>query len=163
MPIAISCTCGRDLTLRDELAGKVIRCPACAGTLQVPVPAEEVVEGVVAGPPPLPPPRSQKKDRDLPLEPTVRRPDRPKELRKKKKKKSVYADYYGNENRDGAVTMEEGWFGTINAGLWGGAITLLGGIALLVVGLLVGYILFWAIFLIVIGVIALVKGLIDLY
>lgn len=161
MPIAISCTCGRDLTLRDELAGKLIRCPACAGTLQVPVPAEEVVEDVVAGPPPLP--RSQKKDRDLPLEPPVRRPDRPKEPRKKKKKKSVYADYYGNENRDGAVTMEEGWFGNVNAGLWGGLITLLIGIGLLVIGLLFGRILIWAIILIVISVIALLKGLMDLY
>lgn len=163
MPIAISCTCGRDLSLRDELAGKLIRCPACAGTLQVPFPAEEVVEEVVAGPPPLPPAVPQKKVRDIGMEPPVRKPDRPKEPREKKKKKSVFEEYYGGDKRDGPVTLEEGWFGNASAGLVGGGITLLIGIGLLVFGLLFGRIIIWAIILIVVGVIALLKGLIDLY
>ncbi|MCI0682601.1 MAG: hypothetical protein L0Y71_10895 [Gemmataceae bacterium] len=169
MPIAIRCTCGRDLTLRDEVAGKVIRCPACAGTLQVPVPAEEVVEEVAAGPPPLPPPRSQSKerdidDRDLDVEPPPRKPDRPKE-RKKKKKKSVFSEYYGKEGRDGAVAVEEGWFGSAAAGIGGGVIMLLVGIGILVLGIFFGGIrlIMWAIILIVIAVIALLKGLMDLY
>src|SRR5262245_11493181 len=166
MPIAITCTCGRDLSLRDELAGKLIRCPACAGTVQVPFPAEEVVEDVAAGPPPLPPASraAQKKDRYLDVEPPVRKPERPNE-KKKKKKKSVYADYYGNENRDGAVAMEEGWFGSAAAGIGGGLIMLLVGIGLLVLSLFFGgfRLMIWSIILIVVAVIALLKGLLELY
>src|SRR2546425_887692 len=54
MPIELTCSCGRELYLRDELAGLTIRCPACAGMLQVPVADEEIVETVPVGPPPLP-------------------------------------------------------------------------------------------------------------
>ena len=54
MPIELTCFCGRELYLRDELAGLTIRCPACAGMLQVPVADEEIVETVPVGPPPLP-------------------------------------------------------------------------------------------------------------
>jgi len=36
MPIEMMCACGRDLYLRDELAGKQIRCPDCQRTLTVP-------------------------------------------------------------------------------------------------------------------------------
>ena len=167
MPIAVSCNCGRDLNLRDELAGKTIRCPNCSGTVQVPYPAD-VVEDVHAGPPPMPPPRAQKKDRDrdreIDLAPPARRPERPKE-KKKKKKKSVYADYYGNEDRPGAVTMEEGWFGSAAAGIGGGIIMLLVGIGVVVLALFFGgfRLMIWGIILIVISVIALLKGLLDLY
>src|SRR5437763_973695 len=36
MPIEFKCECGRDLYLRDELAGKQILCPECGRTLTVP-------------------------------------------------------------------------------------------------------------------------------
>src|SRR5437762_7916125 len=54
MPIELTCSCGRELYLRDELGGLTIRCPACAGMLQVPVAEEEIVETVPVGLPPLP-------------------------------------------------------------------------------------------------------------
>jgi hypothetical protein len=38
MPISLSCDCGRDLRVKDELAGRKIRCPACSGVLAVPRP-----------------------------------------------------------------------------------------------------------------------------
>jgi hypothetical protein len=34
--IALTCRCGKQLSVRDELAGKRVRCPACAETLDVP-------------------------------------------------------------------------------------------------------------------------------
>src|SRR5215472_3649935 len=37
MPIAMSCSCGRALNIKDELGGKKIRCPACKSVLAVPV------------------------------------------------------------------------------------------------------------------------------
>src|SRR5437879_11069192 len=85
MPIELTCTCGRELYLRDELAGLMIRCPTCAGMLRVPLGAQEIakatatpptaakeiieanasnapvsdeiVETIAVGPPPLPRPK----------------------------------------------------------------------------------------------------------
>lgn len=39
MPIVVRCTCGKALSVKDELAGKRVRCPACKAVLEVP-PAE---------------------------------------------------------------------------------------------------------------------------
>jgi hypothetical protein len=43
MPIEFKCECGRDLYLRDELAGKQILCPECRRTLTVPFAIRPVV------------------------------------------------------------------------------------------------------------------------
>jgi hypothetical protein len=36
MPIRITCSCGKALSVRDELAGKAVKCPGCQTTLRVP-------------------------------------------------------------------------------------------------------------------------------
>ncbi len=36
MPISVPCQCGKTLNVRDELAGKAVKCPACQKVLQVP-------------------------------------------------------------------------------------------------------------------------------
>jgi uncharacterized protein YxjI len=36
MPITAVCECGKDYTLKDEFAGKSIKCPACSSTFVVP-------------------------------------------------------------------------------------------------------------------------------
>lgn len=36
MPIAISCDCGKDFNVKNELAGKKIKCPGCQSVLKVP-------------------------------------------------------------------------------------------------------------------------------
>lgn len=36
MPIAVSCQCGKTLNVKDELAGKAVKCPACQQVLKVP-------------------------------------------------------------------------------------------------------------------------------
>ena len=38
MPIPIKCACGKKLSLKDELAGKKVKCPACQKVLSVPKP-----------------------------------------------------------------------------------------------------------------------------
>ena len=38
MPIEWTCECGKRLRLRDELAGKKVRCPACGQTLTAATP-----------------------------------------------------------------------------------------------------------------------------
>jgi hypothetical protein len=36
MPIAVSCTCGKHFNVKDDLAGKKIKCPGCQAVVQVP-------------------------------------------------------------------------------------------------------------------------------
>ena len=53
MPIAIECSCGKKLNVKDALAGKRVRCPACNGVAAVPA-AEPEFELVDDPPPPKP-------------------------------------------------------------------------------------------------------------
>jgi hypothetical protein len=41
MPIRVECDCGRAMTVRDELAGKLVKCPECKETLRVPADDDE--------------------------------------------------------------------------------------------------------------------------
>jgi hypothetical protein len=38
MPIAVTCDCGRAMRVKDEVAGKKVRCPGCSAVLTVPKP-----------------------------------------------------------------------------------------------------------------------------
>ncbi|NUN49199.1 MAG: hypothetical protein HUU15_10265 [Candidatus Brocadiae bacterium] len=51
MPIATSCDCGRQLNLKDELAGKTVKCPQCGNPLKVP--GGKATSTAVATPPPV--------------------------------------------------------------------------------------------------------------
>ncbi len=37
MPLSTNCSCGKQLRVRDELAGKRVKCPACGQSVQIPV------------------------------------------------------------------------------------------------------------------------------
>src|SRR5262249_18516041 len=50
MPIKLSCDCGKKLQVKDDLAGKKVKCPGCGAV--VPVPA-----AVAEAPPPAPKPK----------------------------------------------------------------------------------------------------------
>src|SRR5438094_2458057 len=41
MPIPVACGCGRAMKVKDEFAGRKIRCPQCAEVLSVPQPEAE--------------------------------------------------------------------------------------------------------------------------
>jgi hypothetical protein len=50
MPISVQCDCGRSLRVKDELAGRKVKCPQCDGVLLVPQPepaAEEPGYGLL--------------------------------------------------------------------------------------------------------------------
>jgi ribosomal protein L40E len=36
MPIRLQCSCGKQLSVRDEFAGKAVKCPACSKAIRVP-------------------------------------------------------------------------------------------------------------------------------
>jgi hypothetical protein len=58
MPIATSCACGRKLNLKDELAGKTVKCPQCGAALKVP--DGKSTATAVATPPPRSAPADSK-------------------------------------------------------------------------------------------------------
>jgi hypothetical protein len=161
--IETRCACGRALVLRDELAGRRIRCPECGGTLEAPRVvemadvSEEGIRSAESGPPPLP----ARSDEDLadravveirpgppPLTgalrparehsdpeeppPVPRRFGRPK--RKRRKKQSLYNEFYGDES---GREYANDWLGIAGGGLTtilGALFLFLMGIALLAVG-----------------------------
>lgn len=52
MAITVSCECGKKLKVKEELAGKKVRCPECQATMVVPSAEAEEDVGIVAAPPP---------------------------------------------------------------------------------------------------------------
>ncbi|MCI0378333.1 MAG: hypothetical protein L0215_12060 [Gemmataceae bacterium] len=67
MPILLQCRCGKKLKVRDEFAGKKVRCPACG---EIAVAEEAILEPEIlapapntrSGPPPLEPARARQED-----------------------------------------------------------------------------------------------------
>src|SRR5688572_28390924 len=58
MPLALQCSSGKKMKVRDDLAGKKVKCPGCGGVLVVSRGSQEVTAvapmKVKAAPPPLP-------------------------------------------------------------------------------------------------------------
>jgi len=51
MPIRLQCTCGKVLSVRDELAGKGVKCPGCQKVLRVPGEPSAAASPTAAKPP----------------------------------------------------------------------------------------------------------------
>src|SRR5438067_12590152 len=45
-PIVVSCSCGKKLQVRAELAGKAVKCPGCGKSIKVPGPAANGPRGL---------------------------------------------------------------------------------------------------------------------
>jgi len=54
MPIAVACQCGKTLNVRDDLAGKAVKCPACQQILKVPATAKSAATTETNAPNPAP-------------------------------------------------------------------------------------------------------------
>jgi hypothetical protein len=71
VPITFSCECGKTLRVKDELAGKRVRCPNCQEILAVPDDAEAGIQSPAAArnrpAAPPPPPRRREPEDDDPL------------------------------------------------------------------------------------------------
>ena len=147
MPIELTCPCGRELVLRDELAGKLIRCPECQAELTVPAapsaphhasePVLDVLPVAVGDPfaaraeeAPAPAPRRRLDLRDESLAPP----------------------------KPSAAKGGTG-FGGINAGVGGGLLMMVIAVVWFVLGLLADRIFFYPPILLVIGLIAFIRGL----
>ncbi len=176
MPITFACGCGKTLRVKDEHAGRWVRCPGCQETAIVPEaepePAFEVVEDT---PPPPPPartrvraepaagryeldedddrrPRRRAADRDD--EDDDRRPrgrsddeDRP---RRKKKRRSSKAEAQPTRSLEGRV---------FNGGVAGGLLAMVIAVVWFVVGLQADRIFFYPPILFLVGLGGVFKGL----
>ena len=163
MPIALSCDCGRALRVKDELAGKKIRCPECKSILAVPakknetddlvlevLPAEDEEEAsrgstrraaIQAEAPEVMPARRRAVEDEEPI--PRKRSRRSRDIKR----------------RPPAVTFERGWFGSTNAGVAGGVLMMIIAVVWFIAGLaLINRAFIYPPILFVIGIIAIVKG-----
>src|SRR4051794_799861 len=123
MPISVSCLCGRSMRIRDEHAGKKIRCPACSSTISVLLPQAhaEVIEeaipvAIVDEPSPIRAGRPLDQDEPLTLAPVVDIPkQRFSDVSSSRRRRLRERPLLSNNAHQG------GWFGNINAGAAGGA------------------------------------------
>jgi hypothetical protein len=49
MPIAVTCTCGKSMRAKDELAGKRVRCPGCGAAVTIPAVASAPAAAAAGG------------------------------------------------------------------------------------------------------------------
>jgi hypothetical protein len=162
MPISLKCACGRALRAKDELAGRKVRCPQCSAVLNVPQAArkqparEEILDAELLEPPvrAAAPPVARASDSyaaetgagDEPR--PVRRP-KPPTFRPRKPR------------RQPKVAFERGWFGSTNSGVVGGILMMVIAVVWFVLGLMAGWLFYYPPVLLVIGLIAMIKGLMS--
>jgi len=156
MPLELHCTCRRGLTIRDELAGKLVRCPSCGAGLRAPMPVTEVlddgratpmavtefIEEIPASPAPASAESVQPTSADLipwSLEtaealtaaPAIETPKAPEP--RKKKKRSVYSEHIAKDRHDdSSIPFDESWFAWLTGAIAGGSIILVFGILVLI-------------------------------
>jgi hypothetical protein len=175
MPISLTCSCGKSLRIKEELAGRKVRCPGCRDILTVPEfeaepePEPELLEAVAADPEEgeddhrvtaRPESRSsrpvRRREPELDSPPPRKRRDPDLETpppRKRRPRRKSWRDEPGRGERGG--------FGGINAGIGGGILMILIAVVWFVAGLAGGIIFFYPPILLVIGIGALIKGMTD--
>ena len=169
MPIALTCTCGREMRIKEEFAGRKVRCPDCQGIVTVPQPGPEEEEVLTAEL------HEEGETRPGRSSVTARRP-RPRDeedeetgVQEEPRRRRRPADDDEDEaprpkrkprpriRRD--APPQRGGFGTANAGIVGGLIMMLLAVVWFVGGLMVNIIFFYPPILFIIGLIAFIKGL----
>src|SRR5262249_38735463 len=178
MAISLKCRCGKSFRIKDDLAGRKIRCRDCGKVLEVPAADESDVEEV-------------RDERELAEseeeERVVRRKRRDEEeervVRRKRRDEDDQApadeeSHRSREERDPPrrprrrkpvrerservprVAFERGWFGNVNGGIAAGVLMMIIAVAWFVAGIVwANRIFFYPPILFVIGIVAIVKGL----
>lgn len=164
MPITLACSCGKTLRVKDDYAGRWVRCPACKDTALVPEagmqpqPAFEVVEDE-----PAPPPAKKRvtaeaatirlDDEEPPARPRSR-PDQeydgPRKAKKRKRSRPK------EEEKPDHFALEKG---ILNSGVPGGLAAMVIAAVWFVVAIQNNYIFYYPPILFVVGLIAFLRGL----
>jgi hypothetical protein len=166
VPITFACSCGRTLRVKDDHAGKWVRCPACRETAIVPEAEPEPQFEVVEDDPPPPPTRTRVKaepatdrydteeDDDRPrrrrrADDRDNQEDRPRRPRKKKSRQK-------SEEKPGHFALERRVF---NGGVAGGVLAMVVAVVWFIAGLAADRIFFYPPILFIIGLCGFFKGL----
>ena len=176
MPIALTCGCGRAMRIKEEYAGRKVRCPDCRGVVTVPEPTappqidelevlnaepaeaeRETLPSRAAVTARRPTPPRDEEDAGI-QEESRRRPaaDEPRPSRPEPKRRPRPRVRRNDRPR---VAFEGGWFGSANAGVAGGLLMILIAAVWFFAGLAAGIIFFYPPILFIIGVVAFIKGL----
>jgi hypothetical protein len=160
MPVSITCSCGRPLVVKDELAGRQIRCPTCEAVLTVPGPHDDVPTALPADEPPHSAIRTEApagpsrrppllRDESPRAGPPPRRPalrDHDDDLQKGRRRSR--AGYHGN------------FWGGRTGSIVGGLLMMLIAVVWFLAGLLLGNTFFYyPPIMFVLGFVALIRGL----
>jgi hypothetical protein len=155
--------------IEDVEPAEVVEGAVAAGPPPLPAAGEEYVEveliedGVSAGAPPRRASKPRPKYDDPPPPPA---PPRSVEKKKKKKKESVYSQFYGKSRNEGDA-FEEAWLGTPTSDIVGGAFFIFLALIIMLLMLAFGASLFramlWSVVIFVLGVLAILKGVMELY
>jgi hypothetical protein len=167
MPIALSCDCGRSLRLKDELAGRKIRCPSCNASLTVPTPeanAEEEALDILLGDAPAekktpsrPAPVEsgiQKEEPSRPV-PTPVRVELPRPAPPPPKNPTISKRRPAKDEEDSGG---RGFGIAINGNIIIGTLMVIGSVAWFLIRLGQGWLVFGSLFLFVFGILRIVRG-----
>ena len=161
MTIKVQCGCGKSLQVKDELAGKRVRCPACKQAVGVPPALEpeevgdDALQVLLTESPPRPParaPREEAVTAEPPRPPALPERSAPPRAAERKKPK---------RRRD---EEDEGWsFPRIylSPGIITGLLMMVGAVVWFVLGLLADRIFFYPPIMFVLGLVAVVRGLLG--
>lgn len=159
MAIALSCACGRDFRIKDELAGKKVKCPECSTVLVVPKPSAQIEEEdafeVLSA---ESEPETQHKGR-RDRESSIAAPEqpRPRPAPAQPPKRSRPRDD-SPPQRTSCIAFEPGWFGSTNSGVVGGVLMMVIAAVWFFVGRAADRIFIYPPILFCIGIISMVKG-----
>jgi hypothetical protein len=142
MAISMSCACGRALRLKDELAGRKIRCPQCSIVLQVP--DGDVADDFEAAPDP-PSPATAAIRTSSSYQPAPAPPPRPPEPPKRRKRRRS--------------SSGRGFGISFSPGIIAGLLMMIGAVVWFVVGLYAGWLFFYPPILFILGLIRFVMSL----
>ena len=169
MPIAVDCMCGRPFRIKDELAGKKVRCPECKSILAVPeqsVGAEFDYEAEIIPEPPAPAPVLNVQPAPAPIRKVqpIRLPDEYAPSRSKTSSESedaLQAKFTGRKpKKRKAKKSDSGWTPgiSVNPSIISGLLMMLGAVVWFVAGLAIGIIFFYPAILFCLGVAAVIRG-----
>lgn len=166
MPIPLDCDCGRSFRVKDQLAGRKIRCPECSNVLAVPLPEaaleveEEATASLLAEEESVPAARRRRAREEPSESDAIQQRPSPRPPRPAPPRATTAAKKRRPKTRGGPrVAFEQGWFGSLNAGVIGGLLMMLIAVIWFVAGLAMNIIFFYPPILLVIGLIAMIKGL----
>lgn len=173
MPVSLSCDCGKKLKVKDELAGKKIRCPGCSDVLIVPAGVSRgsdlAKQAIRAVPPPLR--RRADPDDDDDDDLPRRRPSRPPEAPPLHRERRRERDLDDDDDLDDVPRKKKrkkpkprrssgggGGGIAINPEIVSGLLMMVGAVVWFILGLSKGIIFFYPPVLFALGIAAIVRG-----